>query len=47
MSMETYERLMFMNDTYQRLGKGENSIQKDETEDGFRALRDTRAKYGL
>ena len=39
MSMETYERMLFMNDIYSKLDAGEQSIREGNTLDGFEALR--------
>ncbi|MDA8226679.1 MAG: type II toxin-antitoxin system Phd/YefM family antitoxin [Desulfitobacterium hafniense] len=47
MSMETYERIMFMNDVYSKLSEAEESIRKGEVMDGFKSLKVTREKYGL
>ena len=47
MSMETYEKTMFMNDIYRKLDAAEKCITKGEVMDGFESLRNTREKYGL
>lgn len=47
MSMETYEKTMFMNDIYRKLDAAEKCIAKGEVMDGFESLRNTREKYGL
>jgi len=47
MSIETYEKNMFMNDLYQKIEEAERSIQNGETSDGFQSVQDIREKYGL
>jgi len=47
MSMETYERNMFMNEVYQKVAKAEVSVKKGKVMDGFESLRLTREKYEL
>ena len=47
MSMETYEKIMLMNDIYKKLDEAEQSIAKDKVMDGFESLSKTREKYGL
>jgi hypothetical protein len=47
MSMNTFEKIVFMNDLYRKLQQGESSIDKGEVLDGFDALKDIRSKYGL
>lgn len=47
MSMQTFERIMYLNDVYSKLDKAEQSIQKGEVMDGFESLKVTREKYGL
>lgn len=47
MSMETYEKTMFMNDVYRKLDEAERSFRKGEVRDGFESLKVTREKYGL
>ena len=47
MSMETYEKNMFMNDVYRKAAQAEESVRKGEVMDGFESLRLTREKYGL
>ena len=39
MSMETYERSMFMNDVYRKLEEGERSIRLGNVRDGFESLK--------
>ena len=47
MSMETYERTMFLNDVYRKLEEGERSIEAGDVMDGFDSLRAIRTKHGL
>ena len=47
MSMETYEKTLFMNDIYNKLGEAEKSIEKGDVMDGFESLRAIREKNGL
>jgi len=47
MSMDTYERTMFMNDVYRKLEEGERSIQSGDVMDAFDSIRVVREKYGL
>lgn len=47
MSMETYERTMFINDLYRKLEQGERSIEAGDTLDAFDSLREIRKKYEL
>lgn len=47
MSMETYERTMYMNDVYRKLEQGEQSIKAGEVMDGFDSLAGIREKYEL
>ena len=47
MSMGTYEKILFMNDVYNKLDQAEESICKGEVTDGFESLKVTREKYGL
>ena len=47
MSMETYEKSMFMNDVYRKITQAEESVQKGEVMDGMESLRITREKYAL
>jgi len=47
MSMETYEKNMFMDDIYRKTAQAEESVRKGEVMDGFESLRLTREKYGL
>ena len=47
MSIETYENTMFINDVYDKLEKGENSIKKGDVPDGFESLKAIEEEYGL
>ena len=47
MSMETYEKAMFLNDVYRKLEEGERSIQAGNAMDAFESLMNIREKYGL
>ncbi|MCL2049808.1 MAG: type II toxin-antitoxin system Phd/YefM family antitoxin [Defluviitaleaceae bacterium] len=47
MSMETYEKRMFLNDVYSKVAQAESSVRNGDVMDGFEALRITREKYGL
>jgi len=47
MSMGTYEKMMFVNEVYNKLDQAEESICKGEVVDGFESLKGTREKYGL
>ena len=47
MSMETYEKSMYLNDVYQKMAQAEKSVQNGEVMDAFESLRLTREKYGL
>ena len=47
MSMETYERTMFLNDVYRKLEEGENSIKSGDVMDGFDSLKVIRKKHGI
>ena len=47
MSMETYEKTMFMNDVYKKLEEGEASIAKGDVLDGFESLTAIEQEYGL
>jgi len=45
MSMETYEKTMFMNNAYKKLEVAESEIAEGKTEDGFKVINDLRSKY--
>jgi prevent-host-death family protein len=47
MSMETYEKIVFLDDTHRKLAEGERSIQAEDVIDGFDSLKAIRGKYGL
>ena len=47
MSMETYEKPMFLNDVYRKLEEGERSIEAGDVMDGFDSLKEVRTKHGL
>lgn len=47
MSMETYERTMFLNDVYRKLDEGEQSIKSGDVMDAFDSLKAIREKHGL
>ena len=47
MSMETYEKTMFVNEVYNKLAEGERSIQSGDVVDGFDSLKAIRERHGL
>ena len=47
MSMETYEKTMFLNDIYRKLEEGEASIGSGDVIDGFDSLKAIRQKHGV
>jgi len=47
MSMETYEKTMYLNDVYRKLEEAEQSIQSGGVMDGFDSLKAIREKHGL
>ena len=47
MSMETYEKMMFLNDVYRKLEEGERSIQAGNVMDAFDSIKATKEKYGI
>ena len=47
MSMETYEKTMFLNDVYRKLEEGERSIQAGDVLEGFDSIKAIREKYVL
>ena len=47
MSMETYERTLFLIDVYRKLDEGEKSIRSGNVMNGFDSLRLIREKHGL
>ena len=47
MSMETYEKTLFLNDVYRKLEEGERSIRSSDVMNGFDSLQSIREKHGL
>jgi len=47
MSIDTYEKTMFLNDVSRKLEEGERSIEAGRTIDGFDSLKKIREKHGL
>ena len=47
MSMETYEKTMFVNDVYRKVEAGEHSVRSGDVMDGFDSLKAVRKKHGL
>ncbi len=47
MSMETFDKIMYFYDVYNKINQGEESIRNGEVVDAFEAVKDTREKYGL
>ena len=47
MSMEAYEKTLYMNDIYQKLQYAEFSVENGNVKDGFDALNNIKEKYGL
>lgn len=47
MSIETYEKTMFMNNVYKKLEVAESEIAEGKTKDGFKVINDLRSKYEL
>lgn len=47
MSMETYERTMFLNDVYRKLEQGEASLRSGNVIEGFDSLKVIREKHGI
>jgi prevent-host-death family protein len=47
MSMETYEKIMFMNNVYRKLEEGERSIRSGDVMYGFDSLKAIKEKHGL
>jgi hypothetical protein len=45
MSMETYEKTMFLSDVYHKLEEGERSIHEGDVMGGFDSLKAIRDKY--
>ena len=47
MSIEVYERNMFLIDTYAKLAEAEEQVKRGEVRDAGDALSDLRRKYGI
>ena len=47
MSMEVYERTMFLQDVKSKLAKAETQIESGEVRDAGKSLAELRGKYGL
>lgn len=47
MSMETYEKTMFMNDVYKKLEDAEKSVASGDVQDAFESLKSIREKYNV
>ena len=47
MSIDTYDRNMFMQDVYSKLSKAEGEISNGKTKDARESLKGLRAKYGI
>lgn len=47
MSMETYEKKLFMNSVYDKLAIAEQSVADGNTTDGFEFLKNIREQYGI
>ena len=47
MSMEAYERSMYLNKIYTHLDQSEKQIEEGRSEDGFKHIQRMREKYGL
>ena len=47
MSMETYEKTLFLADVEKRLAEAETAIENGNTGNAKKSLSDLRAKYGL
>ena len=47
MSMEAYEKTLYMNDIYQKLQSAEFSVENGNVKDGFDALNNIKENYGL
>ena len=45
MSIETYEKTMFMNDVYKKLEDAGNSAASKNVQDGFEVLKQIKEKY--
>ena len=47
MSIEAYEKTMYINSIYEKLQAAEKSVANCDVADGFEALKKTREKYGI
>lgn len=47
MSMETYEKTMFMNDVYKKLEDAEKSVASGDVQDALESLKSIREKYNI
>ena len=47
MSMEVYERTMFLNDLYRKLEEAELSLEKNKVTDAFESIKEIKDKHGL
>jgi len=47
MSMEVYEKTLYMNDIYRRLQAAEQSVKENRVADAYSALAAVKEKYGL
>ena len=47
MSIDTYERNMFIQDVYAKLSEAEAEIKVGKTKDARRSLKDLRSKHGV
>ena len=47
MSMETYEKTMFMNDVYKKLEDAEKSVVSGDVQEALESLKSIREKYNV
>ena len=47
MSIETYEKTMFMNDVYKQLEDAEKSVANGDVQDALESLKSIREKYNV
>ena len=47
MSMETYEKTMFMNDVYKKLEDAEKTVARGDVQDALQSLKSIREKYNV
>lgn len=47
MSIETYEKTMFMNDVYKKLEDAEKSVASGDVQDALESLKSIREKYNV